>query len=76
MHAGCQRLRVGLSAGARAALSLSRALKTDAGKLEEFAQFPEFGLGLTGGDDPHARDYAALLEKIKPRPDMQLFCRR
>jgi ribonuclease R len=33
----------------------------------------EFGLQLGGGDDPQARDYAALLEKIKPRPDAQLL---
>ena len=43
-------------------------------KLEGLRSFlKEFGLGLTGGDDPHAKDYAALLEKIKPRPDMQLL---
>ncbi|HQT70785.1 MAG TPA: ribonuclease R [Thiobacillus sp.] len=33
----------------------------------------EFGLDLTGGDKPHAKDYAALLEKIKPRPDAGLL---
>lgn len=33
----------------------------------------EFGLALSGGDDPRAKDYAALLEKIKPRPDFQLL---
>ncbi|MCP5268732.1 MAG: ribonuclease R [Zoogloeaceae bacterium] len=43
-------------------------------KLEGLRSFlKEFGLGLTGGDDPHAKDYAALLEKIKQRPDMQLL---
>jgi ribonuclease R len=33
----------------------------------------EFGLQLGGGDEPQAKDYAALLEKIKPRPDAQLL---
>jgi len=33
----------------------------------------EFGLDLGGGDKPHALDYAALLEKIKPRPDHGLL---
>jgi ribonuclease R len=33
----------------------------------------EFGLQLGGGDEPRAKDYAALLEKIKPRPDAQLL---
>ncbi|WP_310446731.1 ribonuclease R [Thiobacillus sp.] len=33
----------------------------------------EFGLDLTGGDKPHAKDYAALLEKIKDRPDHGLL---
>jgi len=43
-------------------------------KLESLRSFlKEFGLDLGGGDDPHAKDYAALLEKIKPRPDMQLL---
>lgn len=32
-----------------------------------------FGLTLTGGDRPHARDYAALLARIKDRPDAQLL---
>ena len=32
-----------------------------------------FGLGLPGGDKPHAKDYAKLLEEIKPRPDAQLL---
>jgi ribonuclease R len=39
--------------------------------LREFLR--EFGLQLTGGDDPQAKDYARLLEKIKPRPDVQLL---
>ena len=33
----------------------------------------EFGLDLKGGDDPHAKDYAALLARIKGRPDAQLL---
>lgn len=40
-------------------------------KLREFLK--EFGLQLTGGDEPHAKDYAKLLEKVKDRPDMQLL---
>ena len=32
-----------------------------------------FGLELTGGDDPQASDYAALLNTIKARPDAALF---
>ncbi|MBI4293786.1 MAG: ribonuclease R [Betaproteobacteria bacterium] len=32
-----------------------------------------FGLDLGGGDDPHAKDYARLLESIKHRPDVQLL---
>ena len=39
--------------------------------LREFLR--EFGLQLTGGDDPQAKDYARLLEKIKARPDVQLL---
>ncbi|MBI5329349.1 MAG: ribonuclease R [Betaproteobacteria bacterium] len=39
--------------------------------LQEFMS--EFGFFLTGGDDPHAKDYAALLAKIKQRPDEQLL---
>lgn len=33
----------------------------------------EFGLFLAGGDDPHAKDYADLLARIKGRPDEQLL---
>ncbi len=33
----------------------------------------EFGLGLPGGESPSAKDYGALLEKIKERPDAQLL---
>jgi ribonuclease R len=40
-------------------------------KLREFLK--EFGLQLGGGDEPHAKDYAKLLEKVKDRPDMQLL---
>jgi ribonuclease R len=43
-------------------------------KLEALQQFlAEFGLHLPGGDDPKAKDYAHLLEQIKPRPDAQLL---
>jgi len=33
----------------------------------------EFGFQLGGGDKPHAKDYAALLERIGDRPDRQLL---
>ncbi len=39
--------------------------------LQEF--MAEFGFYLPGGDDPHAKDYAELLAKIKGRPDEQLL---
>lgn len=43
-------------------------------KLQKLRSFlAEFGLSLGGGDDPRAKDYAQLLEKIKLRPDMQLL---
>jgi len=43
-------------------------------KLEKLRNFlKEFGLDLSGGDDPRAKDYAILLEKVKARPDMQLL---
>ena len=43
-------------------------------KLEGLRSFlKEFGLGLAGGDDPHAKDYGVLLDKIKQRPDMHLL---
>jgi ribonuclease R len=32
-----------------------------------------FGLQLTGGDAPQAKDYAQLIEKIRDRPDKQLL---
>jgi ribonuclease R len=41
------------------------------GKLRAF--LGEFGLALGGGDDPVAKDYAALLEKTRLRPDAQLL---
>ena len=33
----------------------------------------EFGLQLSGGDGPHAKDYARTLVEIKDRPDAQLL---
>ncbi len=43
-------------------------------KLKALQEFlAEFGLHLTGGDDPHAKDYAELLKKIRGRPDEQLL---
>ena len=43
-------------------------------KLKNLRSFlSEFGLALTGGDDPKAKDYAQLLEKVKERPDAQLL---
>jgi ribonuclease R len=33
----------------------------------------EFGLQLSGGDEPHAKDYARTLAAIKDRPDAQLL---
>ncbi|MBY0578545.1 MAG: ribonuclease R [Burkholderiales bacterium] len=43
-------------------------------KLTNLRNFlKEFGLDLKGGDDPHAKDYAALLARIKGRPDAQLL---
>jgi ribonuclease R len=41
------------------------------GALREFLK--GFGLALTGGDKPHAADYAKLLEKTKLRPDALLL---
>ncbi len=40
-------------------------------RLREFLK--EFGLDLSGGNDPKAGDYAKLLTRIKGRPDMQLL---
>jgi ribonuclease R len=43
-------------------------------KLAALREFlAEFGLHLSGGDEPHAKDYAALLEKVRDRPDAQLI---
>lgn len=43
-------------------------------KLEALRSFlKEFGLQLSGGDTPHAADYARTLDKIKDRPDRQLL---
>jgi ribonuclease R len=43
-------------------------------KLERLREFlKEFGLGLGGGETPHAKDYAKLLDSIKPRPDAALL---
>ncbi len=43
-------------------------------KLEALREFlKSFGLTLGGGDHPHAKDYADLLNKIKDRPDAQLL---
>jgi len=39
--------------------------------LREFMK--EFGLQLTGGDDPQAADYSKLLKRIKGRPDAGLL---
>jgi ribonuclease R len=43
-------------------------------KLEALREFmKEFGLGLTGDDEPQAADYSKLLNKIKGRPDAGLL---
>ena len=43
-------------------------------KLESLRDFlKEFGLGLTGGNAPTAKDYAKLLTTVKLRPDFQLI---
>ena len=43
-------------------------------KLKNLRTFiGEFGLALGGGDEPRAKDYAILLEKVKLRPDFQLL---
>jgi len=41
------------------------------GALRDFLK--GFGLQLSGGDAPHALDYAKLLAKVKDRPDAQLL---
>ncbi|MDR2637381.1 MAG: ribonuclease R [Zoogloeaceae bacterium] len=46
----------------------------NAEKLKNLRSFlAEFGLALTGGEIPKAKDYAQLLEKVKTRPDAQLL---
>lgn len=40
-------------------------------KLRDF--LATFGQQLGGGDEPHAKDYAQLIDKIKDRPDKQLL---
>ena len=40
-------------------------------KLRDF--LGTFGLNLGGGEEPHAKDYAKLIEKIQGRPDKQLL---
>jgi ribonuclease R len=43
-------------------------------KLEKLRGFlGELGLGLGGGDQPSPRDYAALLERVRDRPDAHLI---
>lgn len=43
-------------------------------KLEALREFlKSFGLALGGGDEPHAKDYAKLLARVKDRPDAQLL---
>lgn len=43
-------------------------------KLEALRDFLKgFGLDLSGGDTPHASDYAKLLQRVKDRPDAQLL---
>ncbi|MGH8677050.1 MAG: ribonuclease R family protein, partial [Burkholderiales bacterium] len=43
-------------------------------KLAALREFlAEFGLHLSGGDDPRAKDYARLLEQVMDRPDAQLL---
>lgn len=43
-------------------------------KLEALRTFlGEFGLGLGGGDTPHAKDYGKVLARIKGRPDEMLL---
>ena len=43
-------------------------------KLAALREFLKgFGLNLTGGDKPHAADYAKLLARVKDRPDAQLL---
>ncbi|MCL2022155.1 MAG: ribonuclease R [Betaproteobacteria bacterium] len=46
----------------------------NAEKLKNLQSFlAEFGLQMSGGETPSARDYASLLEQIRARPDAQLL---
>jgi ribonuclease R len=43
-------------------------------KLKRLKEFLKgFGLSLSGRNEPHAKDYAKLLEQVKERPDAQLL---
>jgi ribonuclease R len=43
-------------------------------KLAALREFLKgFGLSLSGGDTPHAKDYAKLLARVQKRPDAQLL---
>ncbi|HYC46035.1 MAG TPA: ribonuclease R [Burkholderiales bacterium] len=43
-------------------------------KLAALREFLKgFGLSLSGGDTPHAKDYAKLLARVQQRPDAQLL---
>jgi ribonuclease R len=43
-------------------------------RLEALREFLRgFGLSIGGGDSPHARDYARVIEQIRDRPDRQLL---
>lgn len=43
-------------------------------KLKDLREFlGELGLGLPGGDKPGAKDYAALMQQVKGRPDEHLI---
>jgi len=43
-------------------------------RLEALREFLRgFGLSIGGGDSPHARDYARVLDQIRDRPDRQLL---
>jgi ribonuclease R len=43
-------------------------------KLAALREFLKgFGLSLSGGETPHAKDYAKLLARVKDRPDAQLL---
>ena len=62
-------------AEAQAALPVPYPRRSDAGKARRTcaASSANSASRLGGGDDPKAKDYAKLLEKIKPRPDFQLL---